>query len=179
MSLERAWRVRNAAEYAELVLAAGTTPNGVFGAKVMFGSLPDLSPFPEPRFVWLRRRDRVAQAVSFARAVQTGHWHGWNRKPSAESTFSFDAIDALLRELDELDTGWERWFDHEGVEPLELVYEEVIADPRAETLRVLDFLSLELLPDVSVRPLTCAVSDGIGNQWAERYRKEKGATGVS
>jgi hypothetical protein len=26
------------------VLAAGTTPNGVFGAKVMFGSLPPLEP---------------------------------------------------------------------------------------------------------------------------------------
>jgi trehalose 2-sulfotransferase len=151
-SLQRAWGVREESEYIELVLAAGTTPNGVFGAKVMFGSLPDLDPFPRTRFIWMRRRDRLAQAASFARAVQTGHWHHWDPPASAEPEWRPDMVEALHAELDELEAGWERWFADSGVEPLEVVYEELAADPTAETKRVLVFLGLPL--DVEPRPLT-------------------------
>ena len=173
-SLERAWGVRDADEYVELVLAAGSTPNGVFGAKVMWGALPDLSPFPRPRFVWVRRRDRIAQAVSFARAAQTGHWHHWDPPPRELPTYSFDAVDALRREIDQLELAWEQWFDREGVEPLEVVYEELLADPERETLRVLEFLSLELPRDVEIQPLTVR-QPVAADDWAARYRKEAAA----
>src|SRR3954465_13920724 len=66
------------------VLRAGTTPNGVFGAKVMWGHLEDLWPrldgrpledvLPGLRYVRVSRSDRVAQAVSLWIAVQTQHW---------------------------------------------------------------------------------------------------------
>jgi trehalose 2-sulfotransferase len=171
-SLERAWAVRDADEYLELVLAAGTTPNGVFGAKLMLGSVPDLSAFPQPRLVWLRRRDRVAQAVSFSEAVQTGHWHHWDPPPRAEPSYRFDEIDALLRELEELDRGWVRWFDSLGLEPLELGYEEVVAEPRSEVLRVLEFLSIDAPTDLTVRPLTLAQPGGTSDEWADRYRED-------
>ena len=168
-SLERGWGVR-AAEYVELVLTAGTTPNGVFGAKVMYGALPDLAPFPEPRFVWIRRLDRVAQAVSFARAVQTGHWHQWDPQPQDDDAeYRFDVVDALFRELEELERGWERWFEQEGVEPLDLAYEDVVADPEGETRRVLKFLSLPT--NVEIRPLTVARRSA-GDDWAARYRTD-------
>jgi LPS sulfotransferase NodH len=155
-SLERAWGVRDKREYLELVLAAGTTSNGVFGAKVMFGLLPGLEPFPRPRFVWMRRRDRLAQAASFARAVQTGHWHHWDPPARAEPEARPDMVEALRAELDELEAGWERWFAERGVEPLEVAYEELAADPAAETRRVLAFLGLPL--DVEPRPLTVRTS---------------------
>jgi trehalose 2-sulfotransferase len=171
-SLEHAWEVHDADEYVDLVLAAGTTPNGVFGAKVMLGSVPDLSAFPHPRFVWLRRRDRVAQAVSFSKAVQTGHWHHWDPLPREEPSYRFDEIDALLRELEELELGWERWFEGLGVEPLELAYEDVVAQPRTEILRVPEFLSVDAPPDLTVRPLTLARSEGTLHEWAHRYRED-------
>jgi len=107
--------------------------------------------------------------------VQTGNWHHWDPEPSTQPTYRFDAIEALLREIDELDACWQRWFEHEGIEPLKLAYESVLADPRAETLRVLEFLSVELPPEVFVRPLTLARPNGSGDDWAERYRDEKGS----
>jgi trehalose 2-sulfotransferase len=156
-SLERAWRVRGDA-YVDLVLAAGTTANGVFGAKVMFGSLPDLEPFPLPRFVWMRRSDRRAQARSFARAVQTGHWHHWDPPAEREPEARPEMIEALYTELEQLDESWRRWFDEQAVEPLELEYERLAADPAGETRRVLDFLGLPL--DVEPRPLTVRTPRG-------------------
>jgi LPS sulfotransferase NodH len=171
-SLMRAWPVPDFASYLELVLAAGTTPNGVFGAKVMWGHLPELAPFPRPRFVWLRRRDRLAQAVSFAKAVQTGHWHGWDPPAGGAPSFRFEQVDALLRELDELERGWARWFEERGLEPLELSYEELVADHVRATLEVLDFLSLELPARVPIRPLTRAQEDAASDDWCSRYRAE-------
>src|SRR4051812_2522444 len=73
-------------------LREGTTPNGVFGAKMMWGYLDDLlgrlgttSAAPDApaalegilgplRYVHVTRRDKVAQAVSLWRAVQTRAW---------------------------------------------------------------------------------------------------------
>jgi trehalose 2-sulfotransferase len=169
-SLMRAWGTGDFASYLELVLAAGTTANGVFGAKVMWGHLPEVPPFPRPRFVWLRRRDRVAQAVSFARAVQTAHWHHWDPPPREEPTFRFEEVDALLRELGEHDRAWARWFVDERIEPLEVAFEDLLSDLEAETLRVLDFLGLELPEGTEIQPLTRGQSDGVTAEWCERYR---------
>ena len=166
-SLERLWRV-GGDEYVELVLAAGTTPNGVFGAKVMFGALPDLTPFPDRRFIWMRRRDRVAQAVSFARAAQSGHWHHWDPPPRCVPKYRFDAIDVLASEIKELEQSWRRWFDESGVAPLEVAYEDLAAQPSGETARVLDFLGLTGAAEV--RPLT--VPSERTDDWAARYRAE-------
>ncbi len=107
--------------------------------------------------------------MSFARAVQTGHWHQWDPRPRDEPEHRFDIIDALFRELEELERGWERWFEQEGVEPLELGYEDVVADPEGETKRVLGFLSLST--DVEVRPLTAGRPVAV-DDWGARYRTE-------
>src|SRR4051794_12649330 len=72
----------------------GTTENGVFGAKIMWGhradflplarTLPELTDlperqllaalFPDPNYVWVRRGDTVRQAVSLWKAIQTQSW---------------------------------------------------------------------------------------------------------
>ena len=169
-SLMRAWGVAGFDAYVELVLAAGTTPNGVFGAKVMWGHLPELSPFPQPRFVWLRRRDRLAQAVSFAKAIQTGHWHGWDPAPKAEPVFNAGAIEALIHEVDEHECCWADWFGARSVEALELSFEDLLSDPEAQTLRVLDFLGLRLPEGAAIHALTRSQNDGLNADWCARYR---------
>jgi LPS sulfotransferase NodH len=58
------------------------------------------------------------------------------------------------------------------VEPLELAYEDVVANSEAETLRVLDFLSVELPPGVMVRPLTHPAPKSSTDEWPARYRRE-------
>jgi len=176
-SLLRAWEVDGFDAYVELVLAAGTTPNGVFGAKVMWGHLPELWPFPQPRFVWVRRRDRVAQAVSFAKAIQTGHWHHWDPAPVAEPVFDLSAIEALIQEVDEHERCWADWFAARRVEPLELSFEDLVSEPEAQTLRVLDFLGLRLPEGVAIQALTHSQNDGLNADWCARYRTAAASPG--
>jgi LPS sulfotransferase NodH len=65
--------------------ARRTTPNGVFGMKLITRQLPatvGTDPVPRVEFMkrfdrvlFLRRRDRLLQAISFVRALKTNQWH--------------------------------------------------------------------------------------------------------
>src|SRR5579871_563866 len=71
----------------------GTTENGVFGAKIKANSLPFLAAalsdssaepahlsrrlaetFPDLRYIWVTRRNKVRQAISYFRAKQSRQW---------------------------------------------------------------------------------------------------------
>jgi len=92
--------------FVRAVRIAGSTPNGVFGARVMWGTMQriveglDAAPrrhdldvlvdtFGPLRLVHLRRDDAVGQAVSWARAEQTGYWQEGDM-PSARPRLEFD-----------------------------------------------------------------------------------------
>src|SRR3954453_1399274 len=72
----------------------GTTPNGVFGAKMMWAYLEDFLTHGEPeeqlgplRWVHVERRDTLAQAISLWRAVQAAQWGAEDRNPNVEPVF--------------------------------------------------------------------------------------------
>jgi trehalose 2-sulfotransferase len=173
----RAWGVSSFAEYLDHVRDAATTPNGVLGAKLMWGYLPDLlarlrqlgdaSPelalierhFPRPRFVWIRREDLIAQAVSWSKAIQTGRWHHWDRgDPAAVPAYDRKQIDALAREAAAHDAGWRAWFEANGIEPLIVRFEALVGDSLATTRAVLQFLDIDA-DGVAITPLTVPTSD--------------------
>jgi LPS sulfotransferase NodH len=119
------------------VLRHATTPNGVFGTKVMWGyfgdlqerlaELPELAAlddagrlarvFGDVRYIHVSRQDHVAQAVSMWRALQTRAWRAEN-DDAVEPVYSFAAIDHLVRTLDAHDDAWRGWFAEHGIEPL-------------------------------------------------------------
>ncbi|MFJ9892770.1 Stf0 family sulfotransferase [Streptomyces sp. NPDC091280] len=208
---EAAWAERwgvahtpqHALDYGDFVraaLAAGRTGNGVFGAKLMWGThaeltsrLADLHPDlagdevgllerefgRRLRFVHLRRDDTLAQAVSWLRAEQTGVWFvggrgeiGGARSASAAGRPSYDrdAVTRILRTVEEHDAGWRRWFESHGVEPYRVRYEDLSADPEAVTLRVLDHLGLTLPAGRRITPSHQRQADRLNEEWAARYR---------
>jgi LPS sulfotransferase NodH len=201
VSWARQWRITmtsdGAVDYPEFVRAAravGSTPNGVFGAKVMWGTLdevvaklavgfPDLAgddlalldrAFGSLRFVFLRREDVLAQAVSWLRAEQTGTWYigadGWAPAFDRVPVFDRDEISSLMRLIGEHNAGWERWFASVGVRPHRLRYEQLDADPVAVARGVLEFLGLDL---PAGRPLVARhqhQADELNREWMYRYR---------
>lgn len=187
----KAWGTTTFAEYVRAVLAAGTTGNGVFGAKVMWASMPALverlrasegardrdvleAVFPSPRFVWVRREDTVAQAVSWSKAIQTGHWHHWDRPATIEPRFDLGQIDALVEEIDGHDEAWRRWFGDNGIDPLEVRFEELVSEQDRVVRRVLGALGIELPEETIVSAQTVKVGDSLNDEWAKRYRSLKG-----
>src|SRR5690349_5494217 len=105
------WGTWTYREYLERLFQETATQNGVFGAKVHWASmhplLEKLGQFPEwrgvpakdvlnqafhnPRFIWLTRRVKVRQAISYSKAMQTGIWwdKGESPTPRKEPVFEF------------------------------------------------------------------------------------------
>lgn len=172
--------------FVRAVREAGSTPNGVFAGRVMWGTMHrivdglggaaggrDLDVLGDAlgplRLVHLRRRDVVGQAVSWARAEQTGHWQDGDRS-AAPPRFDPGLIEDLVRRIDEHDAAWRSWFAAQGVEPLPVTYEDVVEDPRPQVQAILDHLDVELPSGWRPVPRQRRQADAVNANWVRRYR---------
>ena len=184
----------NFIEYLSRVLIVGSSPNGVFGAKIMWSyfddficglrqipiykEMPvrDLLPgvFPNLHYIWVTRRDKVQQAISFWQAFQrrTQHFNGLGPR---NLVFNFEVIDHLLQQImaDELD--WLRYFDVCGIEPFTVVYEDLVEAYERTARNVLEHLQIAIPDDLVLdkRPIE-RQTDVVSEQWARRYHRLKG-----
>ena len=187
-------------DFIRAALAAGSTDNGVFAARIMWGTLDHLfdrlrcvysAPaegdlellnlaFGHTRFVHLRRDDVLAQAVSWHRAEQTNVWQETDREeakqPEREPRFDFDAIRDLVQTIDGHNSAWRAWFAAVGIQPHEARYEDLDADPVGVTRELLDFLGLKLPPGRQIRPRNRRLADELNARWLDRYGAELAAT---
>src|SRR3990172_7611330 len=141
------WRASTSYEYLIKVIEEGTTGNGVFGIKIMWNQVspfkenvlkihnyaqsqtPDLmgSIFPNLHYIWITRRDKVRQAVSFYKAIKTGNyqWHEGNPSQHIKPLeFNFKAIDRLIHNLCDWDSSWQNYFEALKISPFNVVYED-------------------------------------------------------
>jgi LPS sulfotransferase NodH len=181
------------------VLAQGTTPNGVWGGKLMWGHVDDLvararavdglghadlaavlrALLGEVRLIFVTRPDKVAQAVSLWRAVQTQSWRaeepGGGEEPGAddEPAYSFAGIDHLVGLLEAHDAAWRAWFAAQGTDPLVVGYDDLEADPAATVALVLGALGLDAAG--IALPALRRQADERSARWADRYRAARRA----
>ena len=151
-------------EHLRRTFARGTTPNGVFGAKLMFNQLRELRAltgllpeyagldtgalltrlFGSPRYIWVTRADTVRQAVSMWRALQTRRWRadGTGAERPAPR-YRFEGIDHLVRRFDAEAEGWRAFFSDHAIEPLRVAYEEELErDPARTARRALEWIGV-------------------------------------
>jgi LPS sulfotransferase NodH len=168
-------------------LAAGTTTNGVFGAKLMWTHLLDLAErlgrpadaallaerLPEPRYVHVTRGDKVAQAVSLWRAVQTRAWRAGDVTEEGEAVYHGGAIAHLAAQLAEQDEAWRAWFAANGIRPLTIAYEDLAGDAEATTAAVLNHIGAG--PAEIPAPPLRRQGDDRSARWVNRFRDERPA----
>jgi len=140
-------------QYIEAIEREHTTPNGCFGTKIQPNQLMVLTKGNRDaaaaflrRFdalIVLSRRDRLGQAVSAAIAETTGLW----RNDGSEPDISSVPMDKLLRMTGiylgrhlAADGVMRRLCRAAGRPRLELVYEDMIADPDRTLQAVVQFL---------------------------------------
>ncbi len=192
------WGVSTHAEYIAETIKQGTTPNGVFGAKMMWGyfdtfvsrarqlpaykeiqTVPDLiaSIFPNPHYIWIRRRDTVRQAVSHAKARQTNIWAVSGDEiqlPTQKPLFSFEQIDFMVHEIEAHEAAWQRYFVDNGIKPFVVIYEDLITRYEETACEILAYLDIPI-----TEPLTFAArclrqqADEESEQWIQRYHQLK------
>src|SRR5688572_27390452 len=144
-----------------------TSLNGVFGLKAfplqlegVHAANPQLvanimrTLFPRgqrARVVELRRRDRTAHAISYARALLSGIWRK-EQEPDdrPEPEYSREVMERAARMIEQQEAGWQAMYRDLRVEPLTIWYEDVLADPDAATAAVAAYLGIALDPAAAV-----------------------------
>jgi LPS sulfotransferase NodH len=193
------WGVSDFEGFLEVALQEGTTPNGVFGTKIMWAYFRDFvrlvrrmpgnedcqpcevpaAVFPNLRgFVFMSRRDTTRQAVSLWKALQTWRWRQdaseGDDSDKMELRYSFAAIDHLKTRINEHNEAWCAYFDRCGVEPLEVVYEELVDAYEENVLRVVRGLGIPVPDDfVLAKPKMQRQADELSEEWVRLYNEHK------
>jgi trehalose 2-sulfotransferase len=186
------WNTSTFAEYLPAAIRGGTTSNGVFGAKLMWGYMDDFlgrlraltgadagsdralieGVFSHSAFIWVWRADVVVQAVSWAKAIQTGVWYDHpGAAPRAHARFDFDQIESLAHEAAEHNRAWRRWFTANQIVPFAVRYEDLVSDKVGLARRVFAFLGLEASERVSIVEQTRRQSGALNDEWVRRFRQ--------
>ncbi|KRA83371.1 Stf0 family sulfotransferase [Altererythrobacter sp. Root672] len=171
----------------QAALRGRTSPNGVFGLKgfpmqfaalhssnqrllgdVMRGIFPSR---PASRVIWLHRRDTTAHAISYARAILSGVWRKEQEAMGrAEPEYSSIAIERATQLIEDAEGAWAAMLADLGITPLELWYEDVVADPSAAVEAVAAYLGVGLDPSAAIEvPEIGRQSQQGAKTWAERH----------
>jgi trehalose 2-sulfotransferase len=138
-----------------------TTSNGVFGTKLISHFLFELQRAkPDHKNLWqsieqfilLIRKDKVAQAVSLVLAQKTEVWHlhSDDKKNSYQAQLDSLKIDrSLLNDveqkvlfIEQQEARLKKTLANHQIQPLVVVYEDILADAPGQIDRILDFLKI-------------------------------------
>lgn len=179
--------------YLDRIIAPSTTPNGVFGMKLLasqtevflrraaehknvpFTSLQTAleSEFPHLQYLWLTRQNKVAQAISFYRALTTQTWvlrEGTVPAQTRPVAYDHFAIQRCYQDILLSDAYWAGYFRTHGISPLVLTYEELLAERESVIQHALRYLGLPA--DIRIpgpTTLKLAYEESLG--WEEEFRR--------
>lgn len=183
-------------DHLDRSLRLGTTANGVFGAKLMWRHLPDLQRltdrlpeyagleihelldrlFRHPRYVWMTRKDKVRQAVSLWRALQTRKWrleHAADGRPPEELLYRFEGIDHLVRSLQADDDGWQDFLRRSEAPVLTVVYEDDLeADAAGAVRAVLNHIGVPVPTEWRPSEVLGRQADALSDEWVSAYHRD-------
>ncbi len=178
-------------DYVRAVIRASTTPNGIFGTSVHafqtalvmkriqhaegkeFFSFREAveTAFPNIKYIFLTRVDKVAQAVSYYRAVMTGEWRRFSDEhiPESNKTIKMDhyGIKKCLELLEQSDAYWEKFFEEHELSPLRITFEDLTRKYGKTVQNILSYLELPAVPIPP--PATKKISDERSKSWEEEF----------
>jgi len=211
----------NYAEYLDWIIKKGTTPNGVFGGKLIWQFHEDLTDhlreitgyeklsmrevlsaaFPNLRYIWTTRRDKVRQAISYWKALQTDAWLGLSsedmqssligdqqetrsnlrmaNRPRLSTTkdpiFDYKSIERLLRGLEQDEVEIQRYCANLGIQPFKVVYEDFVDAYEETALQILAYLHIPAPQNLTfggTRKLQKQANKQ-SEEWLQRYYQAK------
>jgi len=172
-------------EYWQYIRNRFSTQNGCFGMKICFW---DFFAFIETglfrkffngtKFVYLRRDDIVAQAVSLYIASEGGVWHkrrnGTFLGLASNKDVVYDSarISEKIAWLSLEEARWRTFFSLAHIEPLDLAYEEVVESIPRAVEKVARFVGEEVNIDKLPEPPYVRMSSPLNEAFIERFRRE-------
>ncbi|MEA3642698.1 MAG: Stf0 family sulfotransferase [Lamprobacter sp.] len=136
-------------EYLRACFRWRTNPQGIFSLKAHWSQF---QPFLEKgiivpwlknsRFIYIRRKDLLGQAISYEIASQTGKWGSMERQ-SREPVYDGQSIERRLKNLAQQNMAWSVFFAKNNIKWVEVNYESFIE----ETEKSLACIKKEITPE--------------------------------
>lgn len=183
LRLEKEWwgyreiRPSTMAAYIHGLAVHRSSANGIFALKVHWqhfeqalrmGFVP--SQLPQPiTWIHIERRDRIAQAVSFAKAMRSGAFSADAESPDVMARLRYDdsAILKCYENLQQGVSGWKSYFESQGITPLPVIYEDLVSDYEGTITRVLEALGYRNVPVPP--PMHRRQSDAMNQSWIAAF----------
>ncbi len=209
----RQWDISDYPTYVRNVVGDASTSNGVYGVRVLageYGSIECLvrrlqqfpqyaemslsevvhAFFPNPKFIFLTRRNKVAQAVSWAKASQTRMYHSTQGAVLAAQTavshnavsipdimltptYSFEEINEFIQSIIMQEAAHQDLLNRMDVTPYTIVYEDYIQNMAKTVNNILAFLDIPVTKvDEYPQPMIKKLADSVSAEWVQNYREE-------
>ena len=156
--------------------ARGNAKNGFGAAKVGCRQLFMLAKwgyigglFADPRFIFVTRNDLLDQAISFSIADQTKAWTSGDRPVIESPEYAREDIVNRINGISSENALFEQFFALNGIRPLRVGYEAMIANPERTLARVSKYLDLPAL-ELNLGKIPLAKQGNATNrEWRARF----------
>ena len=131
--------------------------------------------FPDIKFIYLYRIDKIKRAISWIKAEQSKHFLCHELDDFDGHTYSEEDISERIVTLARGETRWLHFFNKYNIVPYYLTYESLCEDKAKAIEGVLDFLNFEFLSDdtlaefISRIKLSVQQYDATNVEWYRQY----------
>ena len=164
---------RYAKIYDELKILQGIPKEPEVDEESLFADL-----FPNCKHIYLTRRNKIRQAVSWWKAIHDQQWHLAPDQSLSEAEdfyekyYDFDALSHLFKEANLRECAIQAYFSKYNIVPLTFVYEDFIQDFQGSLQKAIDYLEIPYdsinLPEMYYK----RTSNKGSEQWVQRFRKD-------
>ncbi|WFE88735.1 Stf0 family sulfotransferase [Roseibium porphyridii] len=137
--------------------------------------------FGKTCIVHLTRQDKLAQAISLIKAMQTGLWHKAPDGTELERTsepqepdYDRDLIRKTIEEVTHYEDAWSNWFSREGLDPYRITYDELATDPETVLADLITHLGFDGAVAKGIPLPVAKLADKVSEEWKTRYLLDEG-----
>jgi len=186
------WQTDTEKEYLEKTVSYSKGENGVIGIKVMrlywqnfIGNLNKANNsgtqsdfkilnqcFPNLKYIFITRRDKVRQGISWMKFLQGSAWHWVDNEPQIIKNLEYkpDIIRDFIIQTTVHETAWLEFFQENGIEPFIVVYEEFVNAYEDTAKEILKYLGIYHQEDLKFDERQFKKqADELTDEWVQRY----------
>ncbi len=168
-------------KYLDAVVDAGSTPNGFFALKIFprhvhwfqiqygFDLIEHLRNVHDVQLVVVERRDRIKQAISFSKALQTKSWSS-EQTQKRTAQYDFDQICRCYFMVSRSYEFWKSYLDLKQLAHQHFFYEDMIPEPDIFVQTIAKHADVAMPLDYSTERLI--QSDRTSGEWEKRFLDE-------
>jgi LPS sulfotransferase NodH len=161
------------------IVTEGATPNGIYGLKIFPAQVEQIEKsirwtelLPDLKFVLLKRRDILGQALSAVRALQTEQWRASMpaRGPALyDGAQIYERLKIAARDY----ARWDIFFARRAVAAAVIIYEVFLVDPQSAVDQVADLFGLRGQARAAGERIDLkSQRDAITEEWRARFLDE-------